>query len=177
MVNKDGIFLRKSYGLVCTQNLYPFNLISKERDAVPSSCRQNAGGKMKLYGSVQYLQFQQPHFLQVQCRHFSSEHNLQWSRFWMWGTRLWSTIHWSPSWSFGELLKESKQNCLCRIALNCSPRHGHYWTIPGASVLHKKYTKIITDVIKMLWCWTPIALKHIERWQFIISGFMTMLLW
>lgn len=48
MVNKDGIFLRKNYGLVCTQTLHPFNLISKERDAVPSSCRQNAGGKMTI---------------------------------------------------------------------------------------------------------------------------------
>lgn len=32
---------------------------------------------------------------------------------------------------------------ICRIALDWYPRCGHYWTTPGASVLQKKYTKII----------------------------------
>lgn len=70
MANEDRIFLSMNYGLVCTQNLYTFNFISKEMDAVPSTCRQNAGGKMTLCGSIQYLQFQQPCSLQIQCWHF-----------------------------------------------------------------------------------------------------------
>lgn len=57
MVNEDGIFLSKNYGLVCTQKLHPFNLISKEMDAAQPTCRQNAGGKMTLYASVKDLQF------------------------------------------------------------------------------------------------------------------------
>lgn len=56
MANEDGVFLSKNYGLVCTQKLHPFNLISKEMDAAQPTCRQNAGGKMTLY-SIQDLQF------------------------------------------------------------------------------------------------------------------------
>lgn len=39
MVNEDGIFLSKNYGLVCTQKLHLFNLISKEMDAAQPTHR------------------------------------------------------------------------------------------------------------------------------------------